>query len=640
MIPAVNRPMSQFDNNAFTHKVLTTSLNGIYVHDVNMGRNVYINRQYTVLTGYTCEDLHAMDKDQFSALFHPADRPRVIEHMRKIAQFKTNVLEIEYRFRTKDGRWIWCLSRDSVFAVDRDGRVAQFIGFFLDITEKRQFETQEKRQRELMQGIFDTIPVLLVIWNPQLNRFTLNRHAETLLGWTTEEANQIDFMRAVFPDEAYRNEVIAFMRSLEPHWRVWSITTRDGGCIPIDWTKIRLADDTMIGIGVVQGERKQAEQPLTESEARFSTMADGLSLIFWVNDAQGRQLFANRTFNEFFGIPAEEIVEDRWQARMHPDDAQAYTDDFLASVRERRIFHAQVRIRRADGQWGWMQSWGTPRFSPQGDYLGHVGAGADITELKQAESVLKRSKEDLERTVRERTFEIEIKNRRLEQMNQMVKKMARLNIRAMEHDRKALSKEIHDSIGGNLSAIKMLLETRLHEFEHPPSDGLMSFEEIIGHLSDIIKESKRISFQIRSLALDDFGLQAAMREAVKKFKEFYPHIAVEEKIVLDSQDFSDEIKTAVYRIIEEALNNIGKHSGADTARIELQRVQNRIRLKIEDNGRGFDTASVFEVSEGAIHGFGMQSMKERAEIFGGTFDLVSVPGKGTLITVSIPLTTD
>lgn len=640
MPPSADKAVSRHVKDEFAHKVLNASLNGIYIYDLNLGRNVYVNQQYTVLTGYSLEDIRAMDKEQFTGLFHPDDRQRIFDHLSILSQNETPALEIQYRFRTRDGRWIWCLSRNTVFGADEDGGVVQIIGTFLDVTDKRKIEKQQRHQRELMQLIFDNIPVLLIIWDPQLKRFTLNRHAENLLGWSTEEANKIDFMRAVYPDEAYRKKVAGFMRSLEPHWHEWRVATRDGDSIPIDWTNIRLADHSMIGIGVDLRARKMAEQSLKESEARFQTMADGLPLLVWVHDTDGRLLFANRTFREFFGIPVEEMAGHHWQNFIHPDDARTYIDVFLSSVREQRPFRGQARVRRPDGQWRWLQSWGSPRFSPQGSYLGYVGASADVTDRKEAENILKRSKEELEEAVRMRTSEIEAKNERLKQMNQVVRQMARLNIKAMEHDRKALSKEIHDSIGGSLSAIKMLLETRLHEFGQPPPEGLTSFEDIIRHLSETIKESKRISFQMRSLALDDFGLKAAVYEAVKKFNQYYPHISVEEEIGIETHEFSDEINTVVYRIIQEALNNIGKHSGAATARIELHSRQDRIHLMIQDDGCGFDTASVYPLQEQVIHGFGIQSMKERAEICGGTFYLISAPGEGTRIKVSIPTRID
>lgn|GEM_PF-862017 len=129
------------DGETFARKVLMSSLNGLYIYDIKTGTDTFINAQYTRLTGYTLGDLDAMSGPEFFALFHPEDRARVAAHLERLTRMANGeVSEIEYRFKTADGRWIWCLSRDSVFLRDPDGTVRQCIGAFLDITERKQAE--------------------------------------------------------------------------------------------------------------------------------------------------------------------------------------------------------------------------------------------------------------------------------------------------------------------------------------------------------------------------------------------------------------------------------------------------------------------------------------------------------------------
>lgn len=135
----------------------------------------------------------------------------------------------------------------------------------------------------------------------------------------------------------------------------------------------------------------RVEAALQESETRFRVLADGLPLMVWVNDGAGAQDFVNRAYCEFFGVTVEEMRGDHWQSLIHPADADQYREAFLACARERKVFHAEVRARRADGQWRWIESWGRPRFSRRGEFLGFVGASTDIEDRKEAQQSLERT---------------------------------------------------------------------------------------------------------------------------------------------------------------------------------------------------------------------------------------------------------
>jgi len=165
----------------FLTRVMNSSLNGIYIYDDHRGINTFINTRYTQLTGYTLADLNAMSREQFFELFHPDDREQIMEHIREVdASSDDDVLPIEYRFKTKDGNWIWCLAWDAVFAREDDGRVCQQIGTFLNITERKKTEelsaeqrdrlhklaaklasAQDEEQRRVAEGLHDDVAQLL-----------------------------------------------------------------------------------------------------------------------------------------------------------------------------------------------------------------------------------------------------------------------------------------------------------------------------------------------------------------------------------------------------------------------------------------------------------------------------------------------
>lgn len=237
--------------------------------------------------------------------------------------------------------------------------------------------------------------------------------------------------------------------------------------------------------------------------------------------------------------------------------------------------------------------------------------------------------------VKIRTAEIEKKYRELEQLNIFIEKLSRSTIKTMENERQALSKEIHDSIGGSLAAIKMLLENRLLFKDGSPPEGSMSLEKIVDHLAELINESRRISCRMRPLALENVTIGMAISDAIETFNEFYPKIKTELQGGISDGGTHEEIKTVLYRVIQEALNNIGKHSGADYAKVELNESKDSIFLKVTDNGCGFDVSRTIHTAR-SLQGFGTLSMRERVEMFKGTFDVHSEPGNGTVVSVSIP----
>jgi PAS domain S-box-containing protein len=130
---------------------------------------------------------------------------------------------------------------------------------------------------------------------------------------------------------------------------------------------------------------RRAADELRESEDRFRSMADGTPVMIWVTDADGQIEYVNRSHEEFFGIPLERIHVEGWQVLIHPEDQEAYMTPFLRALRERTPFHAQARVARADGAWRWIESFGAPRWSGDGAYLGMAGSSPDITPLKETE---------------------------------------------------------------------------------------------------------------------------------------------------------------------------------------------------------------------------------------------------------------
>ena len=207
---------------------------------------------------------------------------------------------------------------------------------------------------------------------------------------------------------------------------------------------------------------------------------------------------------------------------------------------------------------------------------------------------------------------------------------------AMENDRRVLSKRIYDNVACTLAAIKMQLEDRIGSSDNDPPSNTMSLEKIVVHLSEAINETRSISRDMRSQSMDDFGLEPALVERIQNFKKLHPGIEVVFQIGIGDQDIAADIQTVLYRVVEEALENVGIHSKAKKVRIKLTVHENQIHLKLSDDGAGFDLEKAMS-EEGSACGYGLHSMRERVEICKGEIHLHSGPDAGTTIEVSIPL---
>ncbi|MEJ2223073.1 MAG: sensor histidine kinase [Desulfobacterales bacterium] len=204
---------------------------------------------------------------------------------------------------------------------------------------------------------------------------------------------------------------------------------------------------------------------------------------------------------------------------------------------------------------------------------------------------------------------------------------------AEEKERKRIARELHDGIGQALSAIKFSVENTMLELRsaaHPIDLG--SLEAVIPLTQKTIEEVRRIVKDLRPSILDDLGILATIRWFCREFQSVYNGIRIETSIGVEENDVSPYLKTTIYRIMQEALNNVAKHSRANFVQLQLKISESHLNLSIRDNGRGFnlDKAMALKTSR---RGFGLASMRERAELSGASFEINSAGDTGTMIKV-------
>ncbi|MCK9277688.1 MAG: PAS domain-containing protein, partial [Methanoculleus sp.] len=237
------------------------------------------------------------------ALVHPDDIDRL-----RSKEEQSGFYHTEYRIiRPDTGAVAWLESRGEV-QKDEAGNVTRAVGVTMDTTGQKQARQALEHQQELLQGIIDTIPVMITIYDPDLRLFHLNREFQRVLGWSEEDGARGDLMARFFPDPEYRNMAGEYMQSLEPGWRDLLLVAKDGSVVETAWANIRLSDDTRVGIGIDIRERKRAEAALLESEGRFRALMNASPNAVMLIDRDGTILVLNEVVAERFGGSVQELM--------------------------------------------------------------------------------------------------------------------------------------------------------------------------------------------------------------------------------------------------------------------------------------------------------------------------------------------
>jgi len=194
--------------------------------------------------------------------------------------------------------------------------------------------------------------------------------------------------------------------------------------------------------------------------------------------------------------------------------------------------------------------------------------------------------------------------------------------------------EIHENVAQTMSAIKYRVELALDQIVHDkPGEGAKLLEPVASLIQQAIEEIRRIKNELRPSILDDFGILETISWCCREFEMKRSGIGIEKNIDIEESDVPDSLKIVIFRVLQEAFNNIMKHTQADIVHLSLEKADGNLRLTIQDNGKGFDVDRVpFE--DQSDRGLGLASMKERTEQSRGYFSIESHKGVGTTIRAS------
>lgn len=352
-------------------------------------------------------------------------------------------------------------------------------------------------------------------------------------------------------------------------------------------------------------EAKQAEAAnrLERSEELFRQTMDGAPVFIWLADTEGHRYFANRPWLAFTGLATVEQVADGWLDLVHPEDRDRVRERYSNAVKTMESFQAEYRLRRFDGEYRWIQDAALPRLEPQGTLLGYIGCCFDKTERKRVETSLH-----------------QLSGRLLE---------------LQDDERRRIARELHDTTAQHLAVLSMNLSVVRESCKVLSSRAQQAVAESMELSEQCCQEVRTVSYLLHPPLLDELGLVSAIRSFTAGYERRTGiHVDIR---VAEIGRLPRDVETTLFRIMQEALTNVHRHSGSSRAEVRIIRDPRQVTLQVSDEGRGVSERNGEEPKDGiAPLGVGIAGMRERAAQLGGNLKIAS-SSKGTTVTAVLPL---
>jgi len=621
------------DRNVDFRRLIETSPDGICIG--RNGRVTFANAAVSTL-------LASASPDQVigKPIIDLFDEPGRVRMHALLAQPLTRIERFEDALACVDGTFIDV----EVMVAPLDEDAVQIV--LRDITDRKRAEHALRDSEERLTLAFAGAREGVWDWNVETGGVIYSSRWKQMLGYADEEIEPdiSAWERLVHPDDRpladrAHQSVIAGAPQYESEFR---LRHKDGHYIHVlsRGSPVRRWPGgpviRIVGTHLDITDRIRANDQLRESEERLRLAFTGAQEGVWDWNLETGAVVYSPRWKEMLGYADDEIEPHvrAWERLLHPEDRPRADQLHEELGRGGWTYEGEFKLRHKDGHYVHVLSRGYPiRREPGGPVVRIVGTHFDLTERKKAEERLRRAHEELEIRVRERTAELARANESLR--DEMIEReraerartelLARL-VFAQEGERRRIAREMHDQFGEVLTAlarkIEMLREACAGSLElHPHVDGLSRLSQ------QLDRDVDHLVWELRPTALDDLGLRAALATYVQ---DWAARVGIRAELhtsgLLDDR-LPPDVETTLYRIAQEALTNIAKHSGGANVEVILERRADHVLLIVEDDGVVFDMAAVRSASEG----FGLLGMQERAALVGASLEIESAVGKGTTV---------
>ena len=620
---------------------------GIWDWDVQADQTYWSETMWLIF-GEKPRDINP-DEIYWSKFLHPSDRDRVKASVKAAIETTTSTqFRDEYRIIRQDGavRWIAAVAQISR---DERGRPVRMYGVNLDVTEHKEAEERIRLSESQLRLVTNAVPALISYVDASERYRFANQKFTDWFGIPTEEIVGKK-VKDIFGVKAYRVLKSGIDTALSGRQSTFE-TSLSYKVVGTKYVHVSYMPD--IGVdGTVYGyyglthdltDLKRSEELLRSREDQLKLMMESLyDYAIFSMDRDGNIDTWNKGAAIIFGYSADEIIGRTADILFTEEDKQR-------AVHLRELRAARKKGRTSDDRW-LLRKDGTRFFASSttmslnvGQSLeGYAKIASDLTEKQRFAEELQAAHDELELRVRERTRELAEANAALLQEiadretaeKQRTDLLQRL-VTSQELERRRIARDLHDQLGQRLTALRLKIAS-LKEFSVDDE----RFSVRVGRLQQISErldsEVSFLAWELRPTALDDLGLVDAVGAFVNEWSRHYEIRAEFHSTGLGKERVDRETETHLYRITQEALNNILKHAKAQNVTVLLERRGNGLTLIIEDDGVGFDSEAKRTRSKSGS-GLGLVGMQERASLIGGEAEIETGIGKGTTIYVRIPL---